>query len=370
MNNACAGAAQEKKINTYMDKRGEDNGPKQEHPSEECGNRGYSLSWREAQHDFERPLFTAHGRWTSRRSIIVRLTDANGKKGYGEMAPVQGFAGPDVETCAAICAELGNCLQVKDLRSPSLPDCARFAFGSALAMLEGRLPRRGLWPLSRLLPPGPIALFETGKRTRTGCRCFKYKLNGIPDATEREIIEMLFESLHAARGKLRIDANESLPVEGMDEFTTWLTKAGGNTLDFLEQPFPVGMEAQMREIMALTGVPIALDESVTGMESISEWLDWPGPLVIKPALAGDPLVLLRLLDARKGRNIMSSALESPVGLWGCLLAIGEKTPEPLGFGTGLWPEGDAWAEFTDGASLDSSRIIPDDAEAVWNGLGD
>jgi len=235
-------------------------------------------------------------------------------------------------------------------------------------MIGGLLPRRGRWPLARLLPEGSGALFEASRLIRSGCRCFKYKIAGFPEEGERNIIEMLFETLRASGGRLRVDANESLAPDQALDLAAYLAKEGGEALDYLEQPLPRGREGTMLDIMRKSGAEVALDESVAGMKSLREWLFWPGPLVVKPALAGDPLEVAKLLDARGGRVILSSSMESPVGLRGCLMAIGARTPEPLGFGVGVWPEWDGWGEFTDGASIDSLCVTDEDVEAVWNGL--
>ena len=333
-----------------------------------AGGIAYALSWREAVHSFARPLVTAHGHWAARQSIVIKLQSSDGRCGYGEMAPIKAFGSPDIITCQELCRNLGNKPKRSELLSMVIPDCARFAFGSAIAMIEGRLPRRGRWPLARLLPSGPRALFEASKRIHTGSRCFKYKLRGIPDSAEREIICMLFESLRNVGGRLRIDANGSMTSDGVNECLGWLSEMGCEALDFVEQPLPPGHEKEMLALMEKTGIKIALDESATGMDALNTWINWPGVLVIKPALAGDPLELLRLIDEREERTILSSAFESPVGLWGCLLSIG-RTPEPLGFGIDIWPEADAWGEFTGGSTMDSASITLEDMEAVWNSLG-
>jgi o-succinylbenzoate synthase len=328
----------------------------------------YSFSWRVFTHEFARPLETAHGIWRERRGIVIRLENRDGKFGLGEMSPLSVFDGSDMATCIGLCESLGAKTTRIGLSKRKLPSCARFAFGSALAMIDGKQPRRGRWPLSRLLPRGSGALFEASKYIRAGCRCFKYKVTGLPDEGERNIIEMLFETLHAAGGRLRVDANGCFSPEDALAFAVYLKKVSKDALDFLEQPLACGKEGAMLEIMRQSGVEIALDESVAAADSLREWLFWQGPLVVKPAIAGDPIETAKLLDARRGRVILSSAMESPVGLWGSLMAIGERVPEPLGFGIGVWSETDAWGESTSGASLDSSKVTRNDTEAVWNGL--
>jgi o-succinylbenzoate synthase len=330
--------------------------------------REFSFSWREYSRSFAKPLETAHGRWVERRGVIVRLETPDGGIGYGEISPVPYFSGPDVSSCVELCGRFGSKVLRMDLSNHELPSCVRFAFGSAMAMADDLLPKKGRWPLARLLPRGSSALFEAGRRIRMGCRCFKYKICGMPDEDERHILEMLFESLHGVGGRLRIDANESLSIDEAGELITWIAKIGGHSLDYVEQPLPRGKEGGMLELMRSTGSEIALDESVSGMEALKEWLFWPGPIVVKPALAGDPLEVAKLLDARNARVILSSSMESPVGLWGCLMAIGARVPEPLGFGVGVWPEWDAWGEFTSGVSLESFSVTNEDMEAVWNGL--
>jgi o-succinylbenzoate synthase len=330
--------------------------------------REYAFSWRGYAHNFAGEFMTSHGSRAGRRGVIVRLSDSRGALGYGEMAPLQDFGGPDAGACMELCRSLGAKVPRSSLSDKALPGYARFAFGSAVAMLEGRSPRVGRWPLARLLPRGPDALFETGRRIRMGSRCFKYKLCGLPDADERQLVGMLFETLRNVGGRLRLDVNGGLSEADARECVRWLSVAGAKSLDYLEQPMPPGCEDAMLDLMRDTGVPVALDESVAGMEALKAWMDWPGPLVVKPALAGNPIELGQLLDKRPGRVILSSSLESPVGLWGGLMSMGLRTPEPLGYGVGVWPPADAWGALTDGSSLDTGSIIFEDMEAVWNGL--
>ena len=328
----------------------------------------YAFSWRETEHALVRPLVTAHGTMTVRRTIIVRLDSPEGRQGYGEIAPLSCFGSPELGDCAEICRNLGRTVSREALSSARFPPVVRFAFGSALSMLDGMNPKDGRWPIARLLPPGPDALFVASRRIRLGVRCFKYKLCGIPEAPEKEVLGMLFDTLRAAGGKLRIDLNEALTPKRAEKCVGWLSETGGKALDFVEQPMKRGRENEMRLLARKTGVPIALDESVTAAEDLEKFRDWPGPLVIKPALVGSPEETAAFLSRRAGRTVLSSALESPVGLWGCMLALGNRVPEPLGFGTSVWPDDDPWGMYTKGVSLDPRRVTRADMEALWIGL--
>lgn len=328
----------------------------------------YVLSIGETEHAFARPIVTAHGTMTKRRTILVRLDVDDGRRGYGEIAPISWFGCPALSECMEICRSLGRNVDRETLLSKDLPGVVRFAFGSALAMLEGRAPKEGHWPLARLLPTGPDALFVAGRRIRLGSRCFKYKLTGMPDAAETEMLGILFDTLNAVGGKLRIDLNEALAMRKAEKCLHLLAKLGGKALDFVEQPLARGKEEQMRVLAGRTGVQVALDESVSEAADLRTFSEWAGPLVIKPALVGNPDEVAAILGKRSGRTVFSSAFESPVGLWGCMLAMGGRVPEPLGFGTDIWPDGDSWGAYTDGVSIDPRRITRVDMEALWIGL--
>lgn len=347
----------------YMDAKAENS-----HLNDDAMTDGYALSWRETEHAFVRPITTAHGSWAIRNTIILRLDDGNGHHGYGEIAPIPWFGGPELAQCADILREIGRRINRDDALSDKLPAIMRFAFGCAVAMMEGRKPKEGHWPLARLLPRGPDALFVAGRAIRLGSRCFKYKLLGVPEEQEMEMLCILFDTLNTVGGKLRIDLNESLTPRKAEKCIKQLAKAGGKALDFVEQPLKRGHEDEMRVIAGRTGVAIALDESVADTKDLEAFCQWADPLVIKPAIAGHPDETTAILAKRTGRTVFSSALESPIGLWGCMLAMGNRVPEPLGFGTGVWPESDAWGAYTGGVSLDPRRITRVDMDALWIGL--
>ena len=69
--------------------------------SPELAIRRYALPFRS-------PLRTARGAWTVREGILIRVTGADGRLGYGEIAPIQGFGGRPLDDCAAELERLGR----------------------------------------------------------------------------------------------------------------------------------------------------------------------------------------------------------------------------------------------------------------------
>ena len=72
----------------------------------------------------------------------------------------------------------------------------------------------------------------------------------------------------------------------------------------------------MAQFAESSGVPIALDESLNGADG-QRWLQlgaWSGPLVVKPALAGDARALVERLRPIAEQVVLSSVFETAVGL--------------------------------------------------------
>jgi len=163
----------------------------------------------------------------------------------------------------------------------------------------------------------------------------------------------------------------------------WMERCSQRPIEFVEQPCfadaSQGAEAQRKADDALLGLaadyptPIALDESVAGMPGLRTWLErgWPGVVVVKPALAGNPADVLALLAASHADVVFSSALETAVGRQAALrmaFAFKNRQPRALGFGVGRL--------FQDGR-FDSVPSVPFlevnagnclDTETLWNAL--
>ena len=188
---------------------------------------------------FRTPIATASGAWTTRRSILVTLRDAEGASGCGEIAPA-----PD-EAIAAL-AVLASLLPRLDGLTPAQvlaaieedragDDAAEYALASALeAGIETALldlaGRRAGMPVAALLAgasgrgiarlrvpvsalvsaPGPTeAAAEAAAAVARGVRCVKLKVGGEADVAA---FAERVAAVRAAVGEdveLRLDANGS-----------------------------------------------------------------------------------------------------------------------------------------------------------------
>ncbi|HRE08169.1 MAG TPA: o-succinylbenzoate synthase, partial [Opitutaceae bacterium] len=57
----------------------------------------YELDHRRYALPFRTPLRTAHGRWSVREGLLLRLRTEEGATGYGEVAPIPGFGRETLE---------------------------------------------------------------------------------------------------------------------------------------------------------------------------------------------------------------------------------------------------------------------------------
>jgi O-succinylbenzoate synthase len=93
----------------------------------------YQFEFRPIARKFWRSLLTSHGIWEVREAIIIRLTDTNGKVGWGEIAPISWFGSETLEQALDFCRQLPEEITQEIIYSipDDLPAC-QFGFESAL----------------------------------------------------------------------------------------------------------------------------------------------------------------------------------------------------------------------------------------------
>lgn len=302
----------------------------------------YRFEFRRYRLPFRAVVRTGHGAWSEREGVIVRLqTGADASSGFGEAAPVPGFAMESVDEIATACAGLGEVVDEERLRSvPERLPTLRNAIENALNALPGGTAAEGSSsesvsqspvphpqspaPLgvAALLPAGRAALEIIPPRADAGFRVFKWKV-GVGDvADELALLDDVCAALPSG-AKLRLDANGAWDRRKAER---WLERCAERPVEFVEQPIaaeagPFARAGRTKEMDLLLGLagdfptPLALDESLVGDGDVERWLGagWPGVFVVKPALFGDLPGALEKLARAQADVVFSSALETAVG---------------------------------------------------------
>lgn len=302
----------------------------------------YRFEFRRYRHPFKQPLHTSHGIWEVREGVIIRLIDATGKVGFGEIAPLSWFGSESLAQALSFCKELPAEITTETILSiPSeLPAC-QFGFESALdaAIASPQIPKpQQPNPLSYsgLLPAGETALSAWQPLWQQGYRTFKWKIGVAAIQEEINLFQQLLQALPAS-AKLRLDANGGLNWE---QATQWLQACDtSNIVEFLEQPLPVSQFEVMVELSNQYSTPLALDESVATLTQMQVCYQrgWRGIFVIKPAIAGFPSQLRKFCREYKLDTVFSSVFETAIGKKFALqLAAELQTSRAVGFGVNHW----------------------------------
>ncbi|MDA0345995.1 MAG: o-succinylbenzoate synthase [Verrucomicrobia bacterium] len=300
---------------------------------------------------FLRPLATSHGDWRVRKGIIIRLEDADGRLGFGEIAPVPWFGTETQEDALAWCREQPTEFQLLKTPVSALP-CCGFAVASALTQL-GANPVQRNFPVAALLSPNE----SIENKLEEGYTTFKAKIGVRTFAEEMAQVE-IWSSTLLPHQFLRLDANGGLSET---DFSGWLEFLEGKPVEFLEQPLAVGLENRMLEMAELFSTPIALDESVSNANSLAGWSTWPGPLVVKPSLLGTPP------DSLPNLVVGSSVFETAFGYEAALQFLGrhQSADTALGFGTPGFLESDGWSLHPVGSEVQAGLVSLSHLQALW-----
>lgn len=296
----------------------------------------YRFECRPYRHPFKRPLQTNHGSWEVREGVIIRLTDATGKVGFGEIAPLPWFGSESLEEAWDFCTQLPAEITPETIFSipVKLPAC-QFGFESALESLIAsfQIPQLNY---SGLLPAGETALSAWQSLWHQGCRTFKWKIGVAPIQEELNLFQQLLPALPAS-AKLRLDANGALNWEQANQ---WLQSCDASgVVEFLEQPLPAQQFEAIQTLSHQYSTRLALDESVATLTQMQACYQrgWRGIFVIKPAIAGFPSQLRKFCQEYKIDAVFSSVFETAIGRTFALqLAAELQTSRAVGFGVNHW----------------------------------
>lgn len=292
-----------------------------------------------------------------REGVLLRLL-GDGVEGWGEASPLPGFSRESVEEAARQLSELAAAMQGREISTEGIrpvgalaaeldeldpAPSARFALELAVCNLGAA---RRKEPLPELLAPRPAAavavngllsgtaenvLAEARRMRDAGYEAVKLKVGGGSVGEDLDLARAASEEIGGGIA-LRLDANRAWSFEGAAKFAR---RIAGIPLEYVEEPLadPAGLP----KLAADYGLPVALDESLEGME--------PGELaghryaraaILKPTLLGGISRTLRL--AWEARNlgivpIVSSAYETGVGTLALVALAAATGGAPAGLDT-------------------------------------
>ena len=302
------------------------------------------------------PLRTAAGELRERCGWLLRLDDDQGAVGWGEVAPLQQHQFMSCQAAlAALPVELPQAQLEAVLRDA--PGAMGFGLGAALAELQGVVGAAS--PQGWLKAPQPALLLPAGEAMLSALeavaassaglerRTFKWKVATELDFLERQLLDQLLEGLPLT-ARLRLDANA-----GWDRSTAqaWMHLLRDDPrLAWLEQPLAVEDQDGLEQLAALG--PVALDESLEKRPELRRsWGSWQ---VRRPALEGDPRLLLQELQAGAPKLMLSTAFETGIGRRWLEHLAGLQAQGPTPAAPGLAP---GWTP--------SGALFSNDPEQVW-----
>lgn len=323
---------------------------------------GLELAVRQYRRQFVKPLHTAHGLWTWREGLLVRLRDSLGRVGYGEMAPIPWFGSETLEEALQFCTA-----QNGEWRGETIParlSATQFGLGCALAELaesghvteqEPAIPADSFATadICGLLPAGEATLHLASQRLAQGHRTLKWKIGVQAVADEIHLLQRLMEKLPQPI-QLRLDANGGLSIDQAEQWLVACDRINAAphmaTVEHLEQPLPPDQVAAMQDLGKRYRTAIALDESVATVAQLEAcWNQgWRGVFVVKPAIAGSPQRLQTFCQTHQPRLVFSSAFETVVGRRAAL-AVASRCSSALAAALGFGTQGyfaDDWDTLT------------------------
>jgi len=305
--------------------------------------------------NFKQPSGTSRGILKTKETWFIVL-ESNNNKGIGECGLFRGLSiddRPDYEeklkwVCSNIHIGLKELLDSL-IEFPSIQMGVEMAFLSLKA--EGNpfqlMPSKFTESLDTISINGLIWMGSEAfmkqqikDKIEAGFTCIKMKIGAIDFQTELNLLKSIRKEFSVKDVELRVDANGAFTN---NEALEKLKQLSEYQLHSIEQPIKQGQWQDMAKLCQDTPLPIALDEELIGVFSVSKRKELlntiqPQYIILKPSLVGGFHNSNNWISLAKKLNIgwwITSALESNVGL----NAIAQytylkKNKMPQGLGTG------------------------------------
>lgn len=320
-----------------------------------------NLEYKTYKLEFAFDARTSRGKMKEREIWLLQL-DVEGRKGIGEVAPLQGLSVEKIKEIPSHLEELKKRLVTLEMRedregcfdlakelSEEFPSVRCGLEMVLLDVLNGGnqnyfdssftqgspIPINGLiWMNDKT-----SMIDQIDEKIDTDFKCVKVKVGALDFSEELSVIKYL-------RSKsddliIRLDANGGFPT---NEALINLKKLSEFDIHSIEQPIMVGQPEAMAFLAQKGSIPIALDEELFGKPSRIQKIELldsivPQYIVLKPSLLGGFAETMEWIELADDRGIgwwITSALESSLGLSAIAQFTGSARKGDLhqGLGTG------------------------------------
>lgn len=304
--------------------------------------------------NFKRPSGTSRGIMTEKETWFI-IIENEGKKGIGECGILRGLSiddRPDYEAKLEwVCANIHH---GKDWLWEALIEFPSIQFGVEMAFqsLDSEKPFL-LFPsdftkgLKSIVINGLVWMGEEAfmkqqieEKLADGFRCIKLKIGAIDFDKELQLLRFIRQHFTPEEVEIRVDANgaftEKLALDKLNQLSEF-------KLHSIEQPIQKNNTDRMAELCKTTPFPIALDEELIGVFTMTEKEQLlqkikPQYIILKPSFVGGFRGTQEWISLAEKHGIgwwITSALESNIGLnaiaqWTFL----QHNSMPQGLGTG------------------------------------
>jgi L-alanine-DL-glutamate epimerase-like enolase superfamily enzyme len=274
------------------------------------------------------PFVIARGGQSDHRTVWVRLTDSEGKEGWGEAAPSK-FYGETVESVIAALEVYRTMLPTDAFHLEGAERCweaklrgngsARAALSAALHDLVGKrlgVPLYQLWGLDPCL--APKSTFTIGldapDRIKAKVReAEQFPILKVKLGTDQDV-EILRAIREATDKEIRVDANCGWTVKRAIRMLPILDEFG---VTVLEQPLPPHDHEGLAAIRAQADIPVIADESCLTAVDIPPLIGKVDGINIKLAKCGGLREALRMVAVARAHGLMvmvGCMIESSLGI--------------------------------------------------------
>ena len=282
---------------------------------------------------FKHPSGTSRGVLKEKETWFLKLTDKD-KIGIGECGMFRGLSvddRPDFEDQLQELCQLIN--ENQNIPPDFLKEFPAIQMGYETALLSFNAKNtfelfpskftRGEEdiPINGLVWMGDLTFMkeQISEKIAQGFTCIKLKIGALDFENEIELLKGIRSSFSKEKLILRVDANGAFQRSDIMDKLKKLSDLG---IHSIEQPIAANQQEVMREVCAITPLPIALDEELIGCFDKADraaLLDKIKPqyIILKPTLLGGFKSCEEWIELAEARSIgwwITSALESNLGL--------------------------------------------------------